>query len=378
MKIVIPNDVRKICPENKPMTYCDTTVKYLALRVTPNAAYTWTYIRNVAGKGICRKIGDASKMSKKDAIIKSIKISAEIDGNINPEYYSAAQMIDDYIAAKKRRQQDPRSTQCTIRRLKNHLPPKFMTLNISTIRRPQIQALIDEVAQKIGNRTANLLAAELRAAFSRAVKNERIFRNPAAALDLFPEFSRSRFLRQDEAATFFDALENMRTQNPDFADFVALAINTAKRPANILAMRWEWVDLTAGILYLPGSATKTRSEDVTALTSEALDVLRQRHAARNPGCPWVFPSEKSSTGHVVEVKKAWKTLVTAAGCPDLHVYDLRRTLATWMAGRGQSLHMIAGVLGQTTVGATPRYARFAVEPKRDAAEDAIQALRAAK
>jgi hypothetical protein len=49
-------------------------------------------------------------------------------------------------------------------------------------------------------------------------------------------------------------------------------------------------------------------------------------AAKHPHRPlgtFVFPSGTSATGHLVEIKRSWATLIKVAGISDLHLHDLR-------------------------------------------------------
>jgi integrase len=53
---------------------------------------------------------------------------------------------------------------------------------------------------------------------------------------------------------------------------------------------------------------------------------------------------------------------------DLRVHDLRRTVGSWLASSGASLPLIGKVLNHKTHQATQVYARFMLDPVRDALE----------
>jgi integrase len=48
---------------------------------------------------------------------------------------------------------------------------------------------------------------------------------------------------------------------------------------------------------------------------------------------WVFPS-RTGDSHSVEVAKAWQRIRIRANVPDVRLYDLRRTLGSWLAAQG--------------------------------------------
>src|SRR5690349_5685578 len=57
-----------------------------------------------------------------------------------------------------------------------------------------------------------------------------------------------------------------------------------------------------------------------------------------------------------------------AGMQDVRFHDLRRTVGAWLAGNGESLHLIGKVLNHTDVSTTAIYARLNLDPVRQALE----------
>lgn len=152
--------------------------------------------------------------------------------------------------------------------------------------------------------------------------------------------------------------------------FVLLALATGARRSNIAGMRWADLDFHAALWTVPGEVSKNGAPMVIPLTAIALDVLK----AREGNSPtWVFPST-SVSGHMVDPKKAWKALLTAAGLEDLRTHDLRRSLGPWAAIQGDSLAIIGAALGHKSTDATRIYARLTVDPVRDAMEKATSAM----
>ena len=59
------------------------------------------------------------------------------------------------------------------------------------------------------------------------------------------------------------------------------------------------------------------------------------------------------------------------------MHDLRRTLGSWQAATGASLHVIGKSLGHRAVQTTAIYARLQLDQVRKAVDDAVEAMNAA-
>jgi integrase len=239
---------------------------------------------------------------------------------------------------------------------------------LSGIRKADCQALHSRVGREHGRYAANRLLALLRAMFNKADGVGYEGPNPTAGIKKFPEEKRDRFLHGHELKAFFQSLAD--EPNATLRDYFAVALFTGGRKSNVLAMRWEDVDLAAGIWRIP--ETKSGIPVVVPLTAPVLAILQARQETTN-GCPWVFPG-RGKTGHLVEPKTAWKRIIERAGLEDVRPHDLRRSLGSWMAMTGAGLPLVGKMLGHTQAQTTQIYARLAVDPVRQAAEAATTAM----
>ncbi len=241
------------------------------------------------------------------------------------------------------------------------VPPKIQNSPFNKITTAELQEIMINVANSTGKRTANLLLMNINSAFNYQLKlaPESCY-NPAKNVTKFPNVERSRFLTQDEIKRFFSELNKM--DSVDFIDFIKIAIFTGNRKSNVLSMRWKHIDFNQKTWIIPEIETKNGKQDYSILDDVVIDILKKRRNNKE----YVFHSSKSTKKHYTEPKTAWKTLVKRADIQDLRIHDLRRTLASVLAGQNVSLHMIANILGQSSTGATPIYARFADQPKREA------------
>lgn len=74
------------------------------------------------------------------------------------------------------------------------------------------------------------------------------------------------------------------------------------------------------------------------------------------GNPYVFVGQHG-VGHLHDLKRAWDRIRVRAGIHNVRFHDLRRTVGSWLAASGESLHLIGKVLNHRDVSTTAIYAR---------------------
>jgi integrase len=169
-------------------------------------------------------------------------------------------------------------------------------------------------------------------------------------------------------ADFFAALKKVPDET--MRDYFEISLYTGARKSNVLAMRWEDVDLDLAIWRIP--MTKNKESHLVPLTGPAVEILRRRSESGKTG--WVFPGRMKDC-HLVEPKRVWYKLIKDAGVEDLRVHDLRRTLASYMAITNHSLPIIARALGHKSTQSTQIYSRLTQDPVRNAMDIAITQIR---
>jgi integrase len=214
-----------------------------------------------------------------------------------------------------------------------------------------------------GHRTANKAIILLRAVLSFSGRKAD---NPAAGITLFRQSPRPRRLSDDEAVRFRIALESFEDR---WRDFFTLSLLTGTRRQSLVAMRWVDVDLDRARWIVPATWSKHCDEIVIPLTREAVAVLEEMNKRRSIS-PWVFPSEKSRSGHIEEPKMARERLLKAAGIDNLWLHDLRRTFGSRLAETDASGPVIAAAMGHKSLQSARSYLHLQVDAVRDAMERA--------
>ncbi len=251
-----------------------------------------------------------------------------------------------------------------------HLEKWAGARSLASLRRREVSALHIQIGEQHGQYVANRAMNLLRAAINRAIReNELDMPNPAAGVFLFQEHSRTRRIQQDEMPRFFQAV--MAEQSAAIRDYVLLSLFTGARKSNLLAMRWEHLDLRSGVWTVPHGQAKSGKELTIVLPSAAIQILMQRH--QDQDSPWVFPG-KGPSGHLEQPESGWRRILGRAGLTGLRMHDLRRSLASYQIDTGTPLEVISKTLGHGNRATTEIYARMALDPVRQSLEKAVAAI----
>jgi len=370
-------------PKEKRAIHYDTQVRGLGIMVQPSGHRSFFWFRKVHGYPTWKTIGPFPDLSIEQARKHASRYSGEIADWKASGYEGASpfdqqgtptlgSVLEDYLERhlKAKSKSPDRAVKDTRQSFQRHLST-WRNRTLGSIRREHVRALHAKVGEDHGHYSANRIVGTVRTLYSWADKTEVWHgENPAKGIEMFHEEKRGRFTQPDELPRLFKELQTEK--NLDLRDFVLLALTTGARRSNLLAMRWEQLDLTSGLWTIP--EPKNREPYIIPLVTEAVALLKARR--RRVTSEWVFPS-RSKSGHLAGVKKAWKKLLTRAKIENLRIHDLRRTLGSWQAGAGVSLPIIGKTLGHQSGEATEVYARLHLDPVRDAINVATRAIFAA-
>jgi integrase len=169
-----------------------------------------------------------------------------------------------------------------------------------------------------------------------------------------PNKARARLLEPEEEARLLDALTrggrdaqgrfHAGTRNPWIAPLVRLALETAMRRGELLALRWEHVNLTKATAHLPTSKNgDARTVPLSPVAVKVLQGMPRDISGR------VFPTT------ALAVRKAFERAREAAGLEDLHFHDLRHCAATRLAETVSNLIELASITGHRDLKMLARY-----------------------
>jgi integrase len=150
---------------------------------------------------------------------------------------------------------------------------------------------------------------------------------------------------------------------------IAVLVMTGARTNEILALRWDDVDLRAHTITLRDR--KAGDDLVLPLATEAVKLLRT--LSRVPGNPHVFPGP-GRAGHLASIRRQWEAVCKDAELPArTRPHDLRGALATNVAARA-GIKAAQNLLGHADPRTTLRYVRPTPEDQRRAVEAFVRAV----
>lgn len=274
---------------------------------------------------------------------------------------------------------------------KVHIKPGLGHLRLADLRHEHVLTFLnrkrDEGYSKSTMRTFLVI---IRQSLNHAVVLERISRNVALTVQL-PEALKEP--RPVTAWSEADGRRLLRTaeETPLFALYVILAMVGLRR-GEVLALRWNDVDLEAGTLRVERQVQRIRgvpelvvrapksktSRRVVALPDYCRTVLREHRqrqvaarpeGARSPDLDLVFPSARGTHIEPRRLNRHLEALCRKAGLDPSGVHVLRHTAATMAYALGVDPRQIQDMLGHSQLGTTMNlYVDQVPHLKREAAQ----------
>jgi len=161
---------------------------------------------------------------------------------------------------------------------------------------------------------------------------------------------RIRWLEPDEEARLLNACEKSR--NPYLLPIVTVALESGLRKGELLALTWERVDLSRGVIRL--EITKSGKRREVPMRQAVYNVIT---GLPGPRTGHVWPNPRLRTG--------FDKAVEEAKIEDLHFHDCRHHFASWFVMRGGKIEVLQKILGHQTLEMTMRYAHLAPGFVRD-------------
>lgn len=193
--------------------------------------------------------------------------------------------------------------------------------------------------------------------------------DPTSRVKHFQEEARERYVTPSEMPRLLYALEHAPLKPQTF---LLTVLFTASRPGEVSVMRWRDLDFV-GLRWRKPTSKTGRSQEVV-LNPVVYRLLRQMPKVSE----WVFPGQdRSRPWASCSYQKEWRSIRHVAKLPDVIVYDLRRTMASWATIHGINLSTVQKMLNHSTLQATHRYARLDVETAGRALEGITKHMTAA-
>ena len=268
----------RVPPVGKRAYYYDTKMRGLGISITSNGVRSFIVYRKINGKPERITLGRFPDLSIEQARRKAETINAAIAQGENPNDQRRAdraemtleELFTEYL--ERYAKLHKRSWKKDQAQFHRHLAT-WRNRKLSAITKTDIQKLHHDIGRDHGQYAANRLLALCSTLFNKAAEFGVWDKpNPAQGIKKFREQSRDRFLQVDELPHFFQALSE--EQNDTIRDYIILALLTGARKSNLLAMRWDQINLGGREWRIP--QTKNETPQIITLTEEATFLLQQR------------------------------------------------------------------------------------------------------
>jgi integrase len=253
----------------------------------------------------------------------------------------------------------------------------------------------DRLDSGLAPATVHKLHVVLHKALKAAVADGVVPRNPVAGLKL-PRITREEIepLTEGESRRLLETVRGDRLEA-----LYVLALNTGMRQGELLALKWDDVDLERGVLrvrrtlthanksFVLGEPKTKNSRRTIRLTTGAVDALRA-HLSRQleeieemgslyqPG-GLIFATEAGTIINPSNLRnRSFKPLLERAGLPPILFHDLRHTCATLLLGRDVNAKVVSEMLGHSSIRITlDIYSHLMPDMQEKAAKALEEALR---
>lgn len=243
--------------------------------------------------------------------------------------------------------------------------------------------------------TVHKLHVVLHKSLKAAVADGLIPRNAASGLKL-PRITREEIdpLTEEQARLLLETVRGDRLEA-----LYVLALHTGMRQGELLALKWDDVDLERGVLrvrrtlthankaFVLGEPKTKNSRRTIRLTSGAVSALRA-HLSRQlreieemgslyqPG-GLIFATETGTLINPSNLRnRSFKPLLKRAGLPPCRFHDLRHTCATLLLGRDVNAKVVSEMLGHSSISITlDIYSHLLPDMQEKAAQALEEALK---
>ena len=215
-----------------------------------------------------------------------------------------------------------------------------------------------------------------RSFFAHAIARQRIKRNPASDIPMKligVAGTRDRALEPSEIGKLLAALDQADFLYPAHTIALRLLLLTLCRKGELVAAKWEQVDLDKGEWYVPPSHQKSGIPHLVPLSAQAVELFAalRKLAGRSP---YVLPSlegrrdkpmaDSSLNWALWQLTRKRNGKPALLNIPHFTLHDFRRTGSTLLHANGYVSDVIEKALGHTIKGVRGVYNKASYAPER--------------
>lgn len=347
--------------------YWDAALECFGVRVYPSGRRVYVCAYRVNRRKRLARLGRADALTLDQARKKAAAYLGKVASNEDPQAtidqlrtsLTIKQLVNAYLEGHaKPKKRSWKNDQSCLERL---LVPKVGARLAVTITSADIQDL-HATKGAIHPRQANRLVEIVRKMYNWAPTAGLLPKghdNPGKGIVPFPIRKRKRFITTVEMPRFVEALEQESSEYGRHG--IWLLLFTGLRTTELLKAKWADVDWEMGTLFI--GLTKNGDPLLSPLSDGA--IARLQMIPRIADNPYILCG-RSPGGHFKALGPVLERVLARAGLENVTIHDLRRTVGSWLAQAGQTLHLIGDVLNHRDPKTTAGYAYFQTQQRRDA------------
>jgi len=258
----------------------------------------------------------------------------------------------------------------------NHIFPIFGVRDIKTIHFIDYQKFANSLLDAGRKpKTVKNIFGVLSGVYDFAKKNEWYAGESFPNLVELPKFDNKFYVTIDSDLQKRYLKAIMSFHEPVYKDIFIFLLH-GRRVNEVLDLKWEYLDMTQKIMYLPASHNKSRKYQSFMLTDRLIDALRlhQKDAIDRQGTPFI-------QGHVFlnpltlerysNLAKVWKRLLKRSKLPYMKLHGIRHLVITYLVNELElPIQDVSVMVGHSDTKITQRY----YNPKPSIAKNCTQTL----
>lgn len=272
----------------------------------------------------------------------------------------------------------------------HHILPTLGRCRVASLTPADVDRLISQKMDSgLAVSTVRRIRSVLAQALNQAIRWGIVNRN-VASLTRGPKATRSegRTLTHHQARQLLASLAGHRNEA-----LYALMLSTGLRRGEALGLRWQDVDLAAGVLTIKRQLKREGGRLVTADTKtarsrrainlpEPMVASLRNHRSRQAAERLALGPAWTDSGHVFtttigtpidprNLYREFKAICRQAGLGDWHPHELRHSAASLMLAQGVKLQVVSEVVGHSSIRMTADIYGHILAPDRQAAAEAM-------
>ena len=339
------------------------------------------------GKQVFKNVLGKTQAEVKEKLTKALAENQKLDFTKQGKY-NVAQWMDEWFENVCKIKVRPSSHQTYRGYIDRHIAPnigkipleKLSTMDLQKFyRRLLADGRVERIESKgqpkgLSAKTVRNINQVISSAMGFAVAQRILAENPCKAVAL-PKLEH-REMQTIPAAQLVAFLDEAKASGVYELYYIELA--TGLRRGELLGLKWEDIDLTAGVIRVRRQVSRIDGKIVEAplktknayrmvtISPQAVEVLNAQKAKTND--EYVFPSPSGGPISPDSVNNMLKRVLKRAGIPRVRFHDLRHTFATLALQNGVDIKTVSGMLGHFSAGFTlDTYAHVTTAAQKEAA-----------